>query len=184
MALAGGPRYNGAMAARENRTQGFRRRGPRPIADLIASAMDKTLARRGFSQAGVLLYWDEIVGERIAAVSQPLSLNWPPRGRAGAAATLSVRVEGGFALEMQHLSGVILEKVNAHLGWRCVDRLQLKQGPLERRAPPAPRPAPPPPEIVTAAAAAACAIDDEALRDALTRLGAHVLSRKAREDGR
>ncbi|WP_374309636.1 DUF721 domain-containing protein [Methylocella sp.] len=152
-------------------------RGARPIADLIAGAMDKTLARRGFGEGRVLLYWDEIAGERVAARAQPISLNWPPRARAGAAAALILRVERGFALELQHLSGVVIERVNAHLGWRCVDRLVLKQGPLEpRRAAPA-RPPAPPQENVTRAAAAAAAIEDEALRDALTRLGAHVLTR-------
>jgi hypothetical protein len=151
----------------------------RPLADLVGPIIDPVLAKRGFSQSDVILYWDEIVGERLASMSQPLKLQWPQRrGSDGALApaSLVVRVESGFALELQHLSGAVIARVNAHLGWRCVDRLVLKQGPLERRRPARPAFAPPDPEILKAAEAAVGQIDDEALRAALTRLGASVLS--------
>jgi len=72
--------------------------------------------------------------------------------------------------------GAVIARVNAHLGWRCVDRLVLKQGPVERRGPARGRRAPPDPAILKAAEAAVGQIDDEALRAALTRLGAGVLS--------
>lgn len=151
----------------------------RPLADLVGPVIDPVLAKRGFGQSDVILYWDEIVGERLAAMSQPLRLAWPPR-RAGAAgpapASLVVRVESGFALELQHLSGAVIQRVNAHLGWRCVDRLILKQGPLEPRGPARAPAAPPDPAILTAAAALVGEIEDEGLRAALTRLGANVLS--------
>jgi hypothetical protein len=153
----------------------------RPLADLVGPIIDPVLAKRGFGQSDVILYWEEIVGERLAAMSQPLKLQWPPRPRGGgsggsAPASLVVRVESGFALELQHLAGAVVARVNAHLGWRCVDRLVLKQGPLEPRRP-ARRPlAPPDPAILKAAEAAVGQIDDEALRAALTRLGASVLS--------
>ena len=151
----------------------------RPLADLVGPIIDPMLAKRGFGQSDIILYWDEIVGERLAAMSQPLRLQWPPR-RAGAdgfaPAALIVRVETGFALELQHFSGAVIARVNAHLGWRCVDRLVLKQGPVERRGTARGRRAPPDPAILKAAEAAVGRIDDEALRAALTRLGAGVLS--------
>jgi len=153
----------------------------RPLADLVGPIIDPVLAKRGFGQSDVILYWDEIVGERLAAMSQPLRLQWPPRhaGADGfAPAALIVRVETGFALELQHLSGAVIARVNAHLGWRCVDRLVLKQGPLEPRRAARRPPAPPDPAILKAAAAAVGQIDDEALRVALTRLGASVLSQR------
>ena len=34
--------------------------------------------------------------------------------------TLVLRVEGPVALEIQHLSGVIIERVNRFFGWRAV----------------------------------------------------------------
>ena len=75
----------------------------RPLADLVGPIIDPVLAKRGFGQSDVILYWDEIVGARLASMSQPVKLNWPPRprgaGGGSAPASLVVRVESGFALE-------------------------------------------------------------------------------------
>lgn len=153
----------------------------RPLAELIGQAIDPVLARQGFSQSDILLYWDEIVGPRLAAVSEPLCLRWPPQGRQRrdfAPATLVIRVEGGFALEMQHVAALLIERINGHLGFACVERLALKQGPLHR-APPAHRRRSPPDETaLTAAAACVADIGEDALRAALIRLGARVLTKE------
>ncbi len=154
----------------------------RPLADLVGPIIDPVLARRGFGQSDVILFWDEIVGERLAAASQPVKLQWPPRRHGEgefSPASLIVRVETGFALELQHLSGVVIERINAHLGWRCVGRLLLKQGPVERRERAPLSRAPPDPMLVEAAAALVGPVADESLRAALTRLGAQILTRAA-----
>ena len=88
-------------------------------------------------------------------------------------ATLVLRVEGPVALEIQHLSGVILERVNRFFGFRAVGRIQIRQAPLARREKKKPPPAPDP-EVVARMAAGMGDIADEALRDALARLGASV----------
>src|ERR1019366_4769569 len=49
-------------------------------------------------------------------------------------ATLALRVEPGFGLDIQHMSGAIIERVNTHLGWRCVAKLAIRQEPLQRAA--------------------------------------------------
>ena len=153
----------------------------RPLAELVQTAIDPVLRRQGFGQSGLVWFWDDIVGERLAAMSQPVKVLWPVRQlRAAendlAPATLIVRVETGFALELQHLAPIVIERVNAHFGWRCVSRLLLKQGPVA--APPLARNAPRP--LDEAAEAAAETIVgggmDEPLRLALTRLGARVLA--------
>ena len=126
----------------------------------------------------MVLYWEDIVGERLAAMSEPLCLRWPPRGKAQSdhmPATLVVRVEGGYALELQHVSGLVIERVNAHLGFACVGRIAIKQGPLERRPSGKAPCRAPPAEAVAAAEAAVTGVEDEALRRALSRLGARVL---------
>jgi hypothetical protein len=152
----------------------------RPLADLVGKAIDPVLAKQGFGQSDILLYWDEIVGERLASMSEPLSLRWPQRGCGGTdrgfePATLVVRVESGFALELQHLSALVIERINAHLGFACVGRLTLKQGPLTReRVDHAPCK---PPSEAALAGARACVneVTEESLREALVRLGARVL---------
>lgn len=150
----------------------------RPLADLVGAAIDPVLARQGFGASDIVLYWEEIVGERLAAMSEPLCLRWPPRGNNRGdllPATLVVRVEGAHALELQHVSGVVIERVNAYLGFGCVGRIALKQGPLERRPQrKAPRQAPSA-EAIAAAEAAVAGMADDALHNALCRLGARVL---------
>ena len=125
-------------------------------------------------------------------MSQPIKIQWPARGHDRTAengtspATLIIRVETGFALEMQHLAPVIIERVNAHFGWRGIARVLLKQGPIEAR--PAARPVIRPPGESAEAAAEKLVghiladhdlesrEHEEPLRLALTRLGARVLS--------
>ena len=150
-----------------------------PLADLVGSLIDPVLARQGFGEADIILHWDDIVGARLSAVSRPLQLKWPPRppGRIEPPqpATLVVRVESAFALELQHSADQVLARVNAHLGWRCVGKLAFRQGPVEA---PAARGAghgrPPAPAALEKAAAGLGAIEDEGLRAALARLGAHT----------
>jgi hypothetical protein len=156
----------------------------RPLADLVGAAMDPVLARQGFGQSNIILYWDDIVGTRIAAASQPLKLQWPPRGknpnpsRGIEPAGLVIKVESGFALELQHLAPVIIDRVNAHLGWKCVGRLLLKQGPILRRETGKRRDLPIDPVARAEAEKTVTHISDIALREALTRLGARVLSHR------
>jgi hypothetical protein len=149
----------------------------RPLGDLVQSAIDPVLTRRGFGLTTLVLYWDDIVGERLAAVSRPVRVQWPARQRDSAvSAALIVRVETGCALELQHLAPVILERVNAHFGWRSISRLVLMQGPVA--APPAARRvAQPLNKAAEAAAAELVGGDlDHSLRLALVRLGARVLA--------
>lgn len=154
----------------------------RPLADLVPAAIEPVLARQGFGAGSLLLFWDDIVGERLAAMSQPVKVQWPAArfGPAGESAqlpaTLVVRVETGFALELQHLAPVVIERVNAHFGWRYISRLKLKQGPVSRRQPV--RPIAPPMDRAAGEAAQKLVGDgvSESLRQALIRLGARVLA--------
>jgi hypothetical protein len=154
----------------------------RPLADFVQTAIDPVVMRQGFGQSGLILFWDDIVGERLAAISQPVKMQWPARGRDRAAdngtapATLIIRVESGFALELQHLAPIIIERVNAHFGWRCVSRILLKQGPIAARPPARQAACVPDKAAETAAEELVGAVADEPLRQALTRLGARVLT--------
>ena len=142
--------------------------------------IDPVLARQGFGESDIILHWDDIVGARLAAVSRPLELKWPPRPAGRRAempaqpATLVVRVDGAFALELQHLAEQVLARLNAHLGWRCVGKLAFRQGPIEPPAATAPRRVRPSIAALAAASERMHGIEDAGLREALARLGAHV----------
>lgn len=163
-------------------------KGPKTfaLADLTAKAMDPVLAKQGFGAADIVLHWEEIVGERLARFCEPVKLQWPARAAKAdprapqEPASLVVRVESGFALELQHYGATVIERVNAHLGWRCVGRLLLRQGPIGANRP-APRRKPvEDPAARAEAARQAEGVADDALRDAITRLGARVLADRRR----
>jgi len=155
------------------------------LGSLIGAMVEPALAARGLGEASLIADWPEIVGATIARYARPIQIQWPRRGakrrpEESAAATLVLRVDGAFALEAQHAREIIVERVNAHLGWRCIERIAFRQGPLaeakkKRRAAPAPSA-----EAQAEAVALAAPIEDEELRQALTRLGARAIDRAGR----
>ena len=151
--------------------------GSRPLADLVGPCIQPALGKQGFGEADVLMHWPEIVGGELAESCRPLRLQW--RGRRGEGggepATLVVRVESAAALRLQHMESVILERVNTYLGWRCVGRLAMRQGPLPLHMPRPNLSTPVDPRAAGEARRAVANIDDAGLRDALQRLGARAL---------
>ena len=149
---------------------------PRPLRDLLDRCLGEAFAKQGFASTNIVTHWAEIVGPEIAAHAEPIKLQWP-RGDVAEPepATLVLRVNGPAAVEIQHLSGVILERVNRFFGWRAVKRIALRQAPLTRGAK---RRVPSPPDAASVAEVAKSLPDvsDESLRAALARLGAAVKS--------
>ena len=78
-----------------------------------------------------------------------------------------------MALEIQHSSDVILQRVNRFFGWSAVGRLALRQAPLSRRDR-RPTSRAPDPKAVAEVAESLSAVEDEELRAALARLGASI----------
>jgi hypothetical protein len=145
------------------------------LSQFAGKTIADALARQGFATTGLVTHWAEIVGAEIADHAEPQRMIWPRRVHEDdpEPATLVMRVEGPVALEIQHLSGVIIERVNRFFGWRAVGRIQIRQAPLRRQEKKKP-PAAPDPAVVARLAAGMADIGDAALRDALARLGAAV----------
>ncbi len=149
----------------------------RPLSALASGLLAQSFAKQGFASSELVTRWPEIVGPEIAAHAEPIKLQWPRAvpGEESEPATLVLRVEGPAAVEIQHLSRVILERINRFFGWQAAGRLALRQAPLNRREK-RPRPA------LDAQAAARIAeslpaVEDEDLRQALGRLGAAIKGR-------
>jgi hypothetical protein len=179
-------------------TQRRSRAPARPLADFVRGQIDPLVAKQGFGEASMILRWREIAGERIAALCAPEKLKRAPRGAGGAGvamrtakpgasaesaggAQLILRVEPGFGLEVQHLIPLLIERINAFLGWRCVSRITIRQAPLADIRPTpsraARRPAPADPEARARAEEMTATLPDAALRAALIRLGENALKR-------
>ena len=147
----------------------------RPLGDVLRKTLNDAFARQGFASTELVTRWHDIVGPEIAAHCDPEKIQWPrPIGDdPPAPGILVLRVEGPTAVEIQHLSRVILERVNRFFGWQAVADLRLRQAPLGRRQPRS-VPAGPDEEATARVAAGLTDITDDDLRQALARLGAAI----------
>jgi hypothetical protein len=147
---------------------------PRPLADILHRTLNAAFAKQGFVSTELVTRWGEIVGADIAQHSEPDKIQWtrPASGATPEPGVLVLRVEGPAAIEIQHLSSVLLERVNRFFGWQAVGSLRLRQAPLRRRTP-EPQPSVDP-DAAARIAAHLSEITDEKLRDALGRLGAAI----------
>ena len=99
-----------------------------PAGSLLHRATAKVFRRRGFGEGDVLTRWADIVGPELAALTAPEKLQ--PQRSDLMGAILHVRVNGAAALELQHKTPIVLERINAFYGYRAVDSLKMVQGPL------------------------------------------------------
>ncbi len=148
---------------------------PRPLAQLLGKMLNEAFAKQGFASTELVTRWPDIVGIEIAAHCEPEKIQWPRADdrHAPEPGTLVLRVEGPTALEIQHLSNVILERGNRFFGWQAVGSLRLRQAPLRGHFTPK-APSRPDPEIAARITETLPEITDDNLRQALGRLGAAI----------
>lgn len=148
----------------------------KPLSVLLGSAINDVFAKQGFASRELVTRWADIAGPQVAAHSEPLKIQWPRpvEGQVPEPATLILRVEGPMALEIQHTSDIILERVNRFFGWNAIGRIALRQAPLSRKPTPKARQKPDPATVAKIEDSLASTVDDEALRAALARLGASI----------
>src|SRR6185369_13565164 len=119
------------MDETERKALGRAASGPRPIGAYAARALDPSARARGFATTALLSEWPAIVGAELAKFTMPDRLVWPRRQHEGEAAApakgwraegaiLMLRVEGPRAIEVQHRSDKILERVNSYFGYRAI----------------------------------------------------------------
>lgn len=147
----------------------------KPLSALLGGVFADAYAKQGFASRELVTRWAEIAGTQVAHFSEPLKIQWPRpvEGQPQEPATLILRVDGPMALEIQHMSDIILEKVNRFFGWNAVGKLALRQAPLSRPA--AKRKIKPiDPAAVAKVAETLPDVEDEALKEALARLGAVI----------
>jgi hypothetical protein len=153
-------------------------------ATLVAARVRKAGESRGFAVSRLLTHWEEVVGEAVAKVAQPVGVTY---GREGLGATLTVLVPGPQAPMVEMQKERIRERVNACYGYRAIARVRITQtapqGFAEAQAAwgaaPATAAAVMPQEVVEKAAAVAADVENTELRLALAALAANVLSRNS-----
>ena len=113
----------------ESKHDAPRRGGARAAGDLVGDIAGVTFKRFGFVQGAVVSRWAEIVGTRYANVSTPESVRFPQGKKSGG--TLTLTVVGAHAPLMQHLTPLIIERVNRFFGYAAVDKIAFRQGRID-----------------------------------------------------
>jgi len=104
-------------------------RPPPPAGQSLAKFVRALDERFGQGPDALQARWREIVGESLAARTQPVKLSKP---RSGAGAVLELKVDGPAAALIQHQAPDILARVNLFLGPETVARLRIVQGSVRR----------------------------------------------------
>jgi hypothetical protein len=102
----------------------------RAVSDLMPEIGRAAFRRFGFVQSSIVSRWDEIVGSRYAAVSEPECIRFPIGKKAEG--TLELVVEGAHAPMMQHVFPEIIERVNRFFGYSAVAKIKMRQGRIDR----------------------------------------------------
>lgn len=160
------------VAADQGTRQGRSGQAGRQVARLLGAILDPAARRRGFTEASLLADWVTIVGPVLARRCQPLRVEHAPGRRRGG--TLVLQTSGAAAIELQHATPQLIERINSYFGHRAIRQLRLLQMPLPPTAPP-PRTVPAMrPQDELELAAGVTGIDDSGLREALLALGRAV----------
>jgi hypothetical protein len=112
----------------------------RSAGELVGDVGGRSFKRFGFVQHSIVSRWGDIIGERYAKVSSPESIKFPAGKKAGGVLTLLV--DGAHAPLIQHLTPMIVDRVNRFFGYSAINRIVFRQG-----RPPAPAPRPERPQL-------------------------------------
>ena len=140
-------------------------------AQTASKAMNKLVRRafgqQGFAEPGILLRWHEIVGDTLARFTLPERLSFPHGERSRG--TLHLKVDGQFALEVQHLEPMIVERINTFFGYGAVAKIAILQAPIPEDAVPRKRG-----QASSGRNSSAAPVKEgESLEDALRRFSTH-----------
>jgi hypothetical protein len=164
-------------------TYGFSR-----AATLVQTRIRSASEQRGFAVTRLLTHWAEVVGRDIAGIATPVNVSY---GKAGMGATLTLLTTGAQAPMLEMQKDQIRDKVNACYGYRAIARVRITQtaptgfaeGRVAFAAAPPQKPQPSADVICTANALSETIISND-LRAALAALGAQVLAKQKKQDGR
>lgn len=151
--------------------------------------------RYGFATASLITDWEQIVGPKLAAKCQPTKLQWPrhtaasvadePSDAARPGGRLILNVEPAFALEIQYSLQQIAARINSHFGYRAVSDIRIVQsaqtGSSAAKRTPMPattHAAKVAPEGTRAPQADLPPIENDRVRDALSRLAESIQTNK------
>lgn len=110
----------------------------RAVGSYVPTLTRKAFEKYGFSTASLLTEWAAIAGAELAAYTLPERLTWPRQGNTAeesdsggrGGAKLVLRVDTARVLDVEYRKHQIVERINAHFGYRAVAELRFVQAPV------------------------------------------------------
>lgn len=159
------------------------RKGIVQISEIANGVLDPVLARRAGMNTMLLGMWDEIAGPDFADCTRPEKIRWPRRTGGDDAfvpGTLTIACEGARALFLVHVQDQLIQRLNSVFGFPAIDRIKIVQKPVSDQRPRARPMRELPPDRQARLTELISGIEDDKLREALSRLGRGVLGKTRR----
>jgi len=155
----------------------------------FSKVAEQAYARHGAAWAGLLSNWQTIIGQPLSDICLPEKISWP-RQQSGQSetrsrhqkigGTLVMKVAYGRALEIQHTTPQIIDRINAYYGYQAISQIKIIQGNIPKPEISRKPALPPLDETVAGQLDAQMAdIDNDDLQDALRTLAKGVFVKKS-----
>lgn len=143
--------------------------------EALGRALDPVFKKRGFASRDLVTHWRAMAPAPYDSVAQPDKLTWPRGVRTAEGAMLHLRVAPGHALALAHEGERIAAAINRYFGYLLIGGVRQSPMPFVRRETAPVAEEPEPSEAAKARVGKTVAdVDDQGLRDALTRLGRKI----------
>jgi hypothetical protein len=134
----------------------------RAVGQHVPRLTAKVFEKYGFHSAEIMTSWSTVAGADIARISSPERIKWP-RGNPGShdaedarsaagGATLVLRTEPAYALDVEYKTREIIDRINRYFGYRAIAQIKIIQTPLAYKQPDQAAPARPKQPMADAAA--------------------------------
>ena len=164
------------------------RKGALQIAELTNTLLDPILAKRAGINTMLLGIWDEIVGPEFADCSRPDKIIWSQQRNLGAGYSeqggglspgqLTIACEGSRALFLSHQQDEILQRINSFFGFPAINRIKIVQKVVVKHELRRKKPRKLSSLEQKKLTEMVDEIEDDRLKEALTKLGKAVLSKR------
>lgn len=105
----------------------------RAIADMVPEIGRAAFRKFGFIQSSIVSRWGEIVGSKLANITQPAMIRFPVGQKAGG--TLHLTISGAHAPMLQHVTPDIITAVNRFFGYAAIAHVRMTHGHVVPAAP-------------------------------------------------
>ena len=88
---------------------------------------------QGLAASKLIAEWEQLVGKELARHTLPLKLTFARDKNHGG--TLTVSCTGAYAVTLQHMQPILIERIASYFGYKAVERILIEQRPMEAVAP-------------------------------------------------